>query len=428
MSDYTLNTKCVQAGYTPGNGEPRQIPIIQSTTFKYDTSEDMGKLFDLEASGYFYSRLQNPTNDYVAAKIAELEGGAAAMLTSSGQAANFFALFNICECGSHIVASSSIYGGTYNLIAVTLAKMGIRATFVSHDCTEEELNAAFTEDTRAVFGETIANPALTVLDIEKFAKAAHAHGVPLIVDNTFPTPVNCRPIEWGADIVTHSTTKYMDGHGAAIGGAIVDGGHFDWMAHAEKFPGLCTPDESYHGVTYAEKFGMGGAFITKCTSQLMRDLGCIQSPQNAFILNLGLESLHVRMPRHVENGQAVAEFLQAQPQVAYVNYPGLPTDKYYERAKKYLPNGGCGVVSFELKGGRAAAETFMKHLKLAAIETHVADARTCCLNPATSTHRQMNDEQLAAAGVPAGLVRISCGLEDKKDLIADLAQALAAIE
>ena len=428
MNEYTINTKCVQAGYTPGNGEPRQIPIIQSTTFKYDTSEDMGKLFDLEASGYFYSRLQNPTNDYVAAKIAELEGGAAAMLTSSGQAANFFALFNICECGSHIVASSSIYGGTYNLIAVTLAKMGIRATFVSPDCAEEELNAAFTEDTRAVFGETIANPALTVLDIEKFAKAAHAHGVPLIVDNTFPTPVNCRPIEWGADIVTHSTTKYMDGHGAALGGAIVDGGHFDWMAHADKFPGLCTPDESYHGVTYAEKFGMGGAFITKCTSQLMRDLGCIQSPQNAFILNLGLESLHVRMPRHVENGQAVAEFLQAQPQVAYVNYPGLPTDKYYERAKKYLPNGGCGVVSFELKGGRAAAETFMKHLKLAAIETHVADARTCCLNPATSTHRQMNDEQLAAAGVPAGRVRISCGLEDKKDLIADLAQALAAIE
>ena len=428
MDNYSINTKCVQAGYTPGNGEPRQIPIIQSTTFKYDTSEDMGKLFDLEASGYFYTRLQNPTNDYVAAKIAALEGGSAAMLTSSGQAANFFALFNICEAGSHIVASSSIYGGTFNLIDVTLKKMGIEATFVDPDCTEEELNAAFTEDTRAVFGETIANPALTVLDIEKFAKAAHAHGVPLIVDNTFPTPVNCRPIEWGADIVTHSTTKYMDGHGAALGGAIVDGGHFDWMAHAEKFPGLCTPDESYHGVTYAEKFGMGGAFITKCTSQLMRDLGCIQSPQNAFILNLGLESLHVRMPRHVENGQAVAEFLQAQPQVAYVNYPGLPTDKYYERAKKYLPNGGCGVVSFELKGGRAAAETFMKHLKLAAIETHVADARTCCLNPATSTHRQMNDEQLAAAGVPAGLVRISCGLEDKKDLIADLAQALAAIE
>ncbi len=427
MSDYKLNTKCVQAGYRPGNGEPRQIPIVQSTTFKYDTSEAMGKLFDLEASGYFYSRLQNPTCDLVAAKIAELEGGTAAMLTSSGQAANFMALFNICECGSHIVASSSIYGGTFNLISVTMAKMGIRATFVSPDCTPEELDAAFEEDTRAVFGETIANPALTVLDIEKFAKAAHAHGVPLIVDNTFPTPVNCRPIEWGADIVTHSTTKYMDGHGAALGGAIVDGGHFDWMAHADKFPGLCTPDESYHGITYAEKFGMGGAFITKCTSQLMRDFGCMQSPQNAFILNLGLESLHVRMPRHVENGQAVAEFLQKQPQVAYVNYSGLPGDRYYETAKKYLPNGGCGVVSFELKGGRKAAEIFMKHLKLAAIETHVADARTCCLNPATSTHRQMNDEQLAAAGVPAGLVRISCGLEDKEDLIADLAQALAAI-
>ena len=427
MSDYKLNTKCVQAGYRPGNGEPRQIPIVQSTTFKYDTSEAMGKLFDLEASGYFYSRLQNPTCDLVAAKIAELEGGTAAMLTSSGQAANFMALFNICECGSHIVASSSIYGGTFNLISVTMAKMGIRATFVSPDCTPEELNAAFEEDTRAVFGETIANPALTVLDIEKFAKAAHAHGVPLIVDNTFPTPVNCRPIEWGADIVTHSTTKYMDGHGAALGGAIVDGGHFDWMAHADKFPGLCTPDESYHGITYAEKFGMGGAFITKCTSQLMRDFGCMQSPQNAFILNLGLESLHVRMPRHVENGQAVAEFLQKQPQVAYVNYSGLPGDRYHETAKKYLPNGGCGVVSFELKGGRKAAEIFMKHLKLAAIETHVADARTCCLNPATSTHRQMNDEQLAAAGVPAGLVRISCGLEDKEDLIADLAQALAAI-
>ena len=427
MSDYKINTKCVQAGYTPGNGEPRQIPIVQSTTFRYATSEDMGKLFDLEASGYFYTRLQNPTNDYVAAKIAELEGGTAAMLTSSGQAANFFALFNICQSGSHIVASSSIYGGTFNLISVTMAKMGIEATFVSPDCTEEELNAAFQENTRAVFGETIANPALTVLDLEKFAKAAHEHGVPLIVDNTFPTPVNCRPIEWGADIVTHSTTKYMDGHGAAVGGAIVDSGKFDWMAHADKFPGLCTPDESYHGITYAEKFGKEGAFITKATSQLMRDLGCIQSPQNAFLLNLGLESLHVRMPRHVENGQAVAEFLQKQPQVAYVSYPGLPTDKYYEVAKKYLPNGGCGVVSFELKGGRPAAETFMKHLKLAAIETHVADARTCCLNPATSTHRQMNDEQLKAAGVPAGLVRISCGLEDKEDLIADLAQALAQI-
>lgn len=428
MSDYKMNTKCVQSGYRPGNGEPRQIPIVQSTTFKYDTSEDMGKLFDLEASGYFYTRLQNPTNDYVAAKIADMEGGTAAMLTSSGQAANFFALFNICQAGDHIVSSSSIYGGTFNLISVTMAKMGIEATFVSPDCTEEELNAAFKENTKAVFGETIANPALTVLDIEKFAKAAHAHHVPLIVDNTFPTPVNCRPIEWGADIVTHSTTKYMDGHGVAVGGAIVDSGNFDWMANAEKFPGLCTPDDSYHGITYAEKFGKEGAFITKCTAQLMRDLGCIQSPQHAFILNLGLESLHVRMPRHVENGQAVAEFLEKQPQVAYVNYPGLESDKYHERAMKYMPKGGCGVVSFELKGGRKAAETFMKHLKLAAIETHVADARTCCLNPATSTHRQMSDEQLAAAGVPAGLVRISCGLEDKEDLIADLAQALAQIE
>ncbi len=399
MSDYKMNTKCVQSGYRPGNGEPRQIPIVQSTTFKYDTSEDMGKLFDLEASGYFYTRLQNPTNDYVAAKIADMEGGTAAMLTSSGQAANFFALFNICQAGDHIVSSSSIYGGTFNLISVTMAKMGIEATFVSPDCTEEELNAAFKENTKAVFGETIANPALTVLDIEKFAKAAHAHHVPLIVDNTFPTPVNCRPIEWGADIVTHSTTKYMDGHGAAVGGAIVDSGNFDWMANAEKFPGLCTPDDSYHGITYAEKFGKEGAFITKCTAQLMRDLGCIQSPQHAFILNLGLESLHVRMPRHVENGQAVAEFLEKQPQVAYVNYPGLESDKYHERAMKYMPKGGCGVVSFELKGGRKAAETFMKHLKLAAIETHVADARTCCLNPATSTHRQMTDEQLAAAGM-----------------------------
>ena len=428
MNEYTMGTKCVQAGYTPGNGEPRQIPIVQSTTFKYDTSEDMGKLFDLEASGYFYTRLQNPTNDHVAAKIAAMEGGTAAMLTSSGQAANFFALFNICECGSHIVASSSIYGGTFNLIQVTMAKMGITVTFVSPDCTEEELNTAFQDNTRAVFGETIANPALTVLDIEKFAKAAHAHGVPLIVDNTFPTPVNCRPIEWGADIVTHSTTKYMDGHGAAVGGAIVDSGKFDWMAHADKFPGLCTPDESYHGITYAEKFGKEGAFITKCTAQLMRDFGCIQSPQHAFLLNLGLESLHVRMPRHVENGQAVAEFLQEQPQVSYVNYSGLPTDRYYTLAQKYLPNGGCGVVSFELKGGRAAAEKFMKNLKLAAIATQVADARTCCLNPATSTHRQMTDEQLEAAGVPAGLVRISCGLEDKADLIADLKQALEAID
>ena len=422
-----IDTKCVQGGYTPGNGEPRQIPIIQSTTFKYATSEDMGKLFDLEASGYFYSRLQNPTCDYVAAKIAELEGGTAAMLTSSGQAANFFALFNIVGCGDHIVASSSIYGGTFNLISVTMAKMGIETTFVSPDATEEELNAAFRPNTKAMFGETIANPALTVLDIELFAKVAHAHGVPLIVDNTFATPINCRPFEWGADIVTHSTTKYMDGHGACVGGTIVDSGNFDWMAHKDKFPGLTTPDESYHGITYAEKFGQGGAFITKCTAQLMRDFGSTQSPQSAFMLNLGLESLHVRMPRHCENGQAVAEFLNQHPKIAYVNYCGLPGDKYHKLAEKYLPNGSCGVVSFGLKGGRAAAETFMKHLKLAAIETHVADARTCCLNPATSTHRQMNDEQLRAAGVPAELVRMSCGLESKDDLIADIAQALDAI-
>ena len=424
MSNQGIGTRCVQAGYTPGNGEPRQIPIIQSTTFKYDTSEDMGKLFDLEASGYFYTRLQNPTNDHVAAKIAALEGGSAAMLTSSGQAANFFALFNICECGSHIVASSSIYGGTFNLIAVTMAKMGIEVTFVSPTASDEELDAAFKENTRAVFGETIANPALTVLDIERFANAAHRHGVPLIVDNTFPTPVNCRPIEWGADIVTHSTTKYMDGHGAAVGGAIVDSGKFDWMAHADKFPGLTKPDDSYHGIVYAKKFGKEGAFITKATAQLMRDLGCIQSPQNAFLLNLGLESLHVRMPRHVENGLAVAKFLQTREEVAKVNYPGLESDPYYELAQKYMPNGGCGVVSFELKGGRAAAESFMKKLKLAAIETHVAEARTCCLNPATSTHRQMTDEQLLEAGIPAGLVRMSCGLEDKEDLIADIANAL----
>ncbi len=427
MSEYRIGTKCVQGGYTPGNGEPRQIPIVQSTTFKYATSEDMGKLFDLEASGYFYSRLQNPTNDTVAAKIAEMEGGTAAMLTSSGQAANFFALFNICECGDHIVASSSIYGGTFNLIDVTMRKMGIDVTFVSPDATEEELNEVFKPNTKVMFGETIANPALTVLDIELFAKVAHAHGVPLIVDNTFPTPVNCRPIEWGADIVTHSTTKYMDGHGAALGGAIVDSGNFDWMAHAEKYPGLCTPDDSYHGITYAEKFGKEGAFITKCTAQLMRDFGSMQSPQNAFILNLGLESLHVRMPKHVENGQAVAEFLEAHPKVAYVNYSGLPSDKYYERAQKYLPNGGCGVVSFGLKGGREAASVFMKTLKLGAIETHVADARTCCLNPATSTHRQMTDEQLKEAGVPAELIRISLGLEDKEDLIADISNALDAI-
>ena len=428
MKNYHIGTKCVQAGYTPKNGEPRQVPIIQSTTFKYDTSEEMGKLFDLEASGYFYTRLQNPTNDYVAAKIAALEGGSAAMLTSSGQAANFFALFNICECGDHIVASSSIYGGTYNLIAVTMKKMGIDVTFVSPDADEAELNAAFQDNTKAMFGETIANPALTVLDIELFARVAHAHNVPLIVDNTFPTPVNCRPIEWGADIVTHSTTKYMDGHGAAVGGAIVDAGRFDWMAHAAKFPGLCTPDDSYHGIIYAEKFGKEGAFITKCTVQLMRDLGSIPSPNSAFLLNLGLESLHVRMPKHVENGQAVAEFLEAHPKVAYVNYPGLASSKYHERAKKYLPKGGCGVVSFGLKGGREAASTFMKNLKLGAIETHVADARTCCLNPATSTHRQLTDEQLIEAGVPAELIRISLGIEDKEDLIADIANALDSIE
>ena len=418
------NTICVQGGYTPGNGEPRQIPIIQSTTFKYNTSEDMGKLFDLEASGYFYTRLQNPTNDYVAAKIAQLEGGTAAMLTSSGQAANFFALFNICECGDHIVSSSSIYGGTFNLIAVTMKRMGIDVTFVAPTATEEELHAAFRPNTKAMFGETIANPALTVLDIELFAKVAHEHGVPLIVDNTFATPVGCRPIEWGADIVTHSTTKYMDGHGAGVGGAIVDSGNFDWMAHADKYPGLTTPDESYHGVTYAERFGNAGAFITKCTTQLMRDLGSIQSPQNAFLLNLGLESLHVRMKRHCENGQAVAEFLHDHPKVAYVNYCGLPDDPYHALAEKYLPNGSCGVVSFGLAGGREAASIFMKNLKLAAIETHVADARTCCLNPASSTHRQMTDEQLKEAGVPAELVRISIGLEDIEDLIADLSQAL----
>ncbi len=427
MSEYKMGTRCVQGGYKPGNGEPRQIPIIQSTTFRFDTSEDMGKLFDLEENGYFYSRLQNPTNDCVAEKITQMEGGTAGMLTSSGQAANFFALFNICQCGDHIVASSSIYGGTFNLISVTMAKMGIETTFVNPDASEEELDAAFRPNTKAVFGETIANPALTVLDIEKFARAAHAHGVPLIVDNTFPTPVNCRPIEWGADIVTHSTTKYMDGHGAAIGGAIVDGGKFDWMAHADKFPGLTTPDESYHGVVYAEKFGMEGAFITKCTAQLMRDFGSVQSPQNAYILNLGLESLHVRMARHVENGQAVAEFLYSHPKVAYVNYPGLPTDRYYQLAQKYLPNGGCGVVSFGLKGGGEAASVFMRELKLGAIETHVADARTCCLNPASTTHRQLSEEQRREAGVPSELVRISVGLEDKEDLIADIAQALDAI-
>lgn len=420
----SIDTTCVQGGYRPGNGEPRQLPIIQSTTFKYDTSEQMGRLFDLEESGYFYTRLQNPTNDAVAAKIAQLEGGAAGMLTSSGQAANFFALFNICEAGSHVVASSAIYGGTYNLLAHTMAKMGIESTFVSPDCTDEELEAAFRPNTRAVFGETIANPALAVLDIERFAAAAHAHNVPLIVDNTFPTPVNCRPIEWGADIVTHSTTKYMDGHGAGVGGAIVDSGKFDWMAHADLFPGLTTPDESYHGVVYAEKFGLEGAFITKATSQLMRDFGSIQSPQNAFILNLGLESLHVRMPRHCENGMAVAKFLQGSDKVSGVRFPSLPGDPYHELAEKYLPNGSCGVVSFELAGGREAAERFMAALKIAAIETHVADARTCCLHPASSTHRQMSDDELVAAGISPAMVRMSCGLEGTDDLIADIAQAL----
>ena len=427
MSNYKIETKCVQGGYTPGNGEPRQIPIVQSTTFRYETSEDMGKLFDLEASGYFYSRLQNPTCDTVAAKICELEGGAAAMLTSSGQAANFYAVFNIATCGDHVVASSAIYGGTYNLFAVTMKKMGVDFTFLSPDCTEEELEAAFRPNTKAVFGETIANPALTVLDIEKFAKAAHTHGVPLIIDNTFATPVNCRPFEWGADIVTHSTTKYMDGHGAAVGGCIVDSGKFDWMANKERFPGLCTPDDSYHGIVYAEKFGQGGAFITKATAQLMRDFGSTPAPQSAFLLNLGLESLHVRMERHCANAQAVAEFLEGHEKIAWVNYAGLPSNRYYDLAKKYMPKGTCGVVSFGVRGGRAAAEQFMKHLKLAAIETHVADARTCCLHPASATHRQMNEEELIAAGVPGDLVRLSCGLESAEDLIADLAQALETV-
>lgn len=422
-----IETKCVQGGYTPANGEPRQVPIIQSTTFKYDTSEDMAKLFDLEVSGYFYTRLQNPTNDYVAKKICEMEGGTAAMLTSSGQAASFFSVFNIAGQGDHIVSSSAIYGGTYNLFAVTMKRMGIDFTFVSPDCTREELDAAFRPNTKAVFGETIANPALVVLDIEKFAEAAHAHGVPLIIDNTFATPVNCRPIEWGADIVTHSTTKYMDGHGSAVGGCIVDSGKFDWMAHADKYPGLCTPDESYHGITYAEKFGKEGAYITKATAQLMRDFGCIQSPQNAFLLNLGLESLHVRMARHCENAQKMAEYLQSDDKVAWVTYSGLEGDKYHELAKKYLPNGSCGVVSFGVKGGRKAAEKFMKSLRLIAIETHVADARSCCLHPASATHRQMTDEELYAAGVSPDLVRLSCGIENIDDLIADVKQALEKV-
>lgn len=424
MSNLKIGTKCVQGGYTPGNGEPRQIPIIQSTTFKYATSEDMGKLFDLEASGYFYSRLQNPTCDTVAAKICELEGGTAAMLTSSGQAASFYSIFNIASCGDHIVCSSAIYGGTYNLFAVTMKRMGIEFTFISPDCSDEELNSAFKENTKAVFGETIANPALNVLDIEKFANAAHAHGVPLIIDNTFATPVNCRPFEWGADIVTHSTTKYIDGHGSGVGGCIVDSGNFDWTKYPDKFPGLCTPDESYHGVTYTERFGLGGAFITKATAQLMRDFGSIQSPQNAFLINLGLESLHLRMKRHCENGLAVAKALEADDRIAWVTYPGLESSKDYALAQKYLPNGSCGVVSFGVKGGRKAAESFMKNLKIAAIETHVADARSCCLHPASATHRQMNEQELKAAGISGDLIRFSCGIEDADDLIADIMQAL----
>lgn len=420
-------TKCIQAGYTPKNGESRMIPIIQSTTFKYDTSEDMGKLFDLEASGYFYTRLQNPTNDYVAAKLTALEGGTAGMLTSSGQAANFYSVFNIANAGDHVISSASIYGGTFNLFNVTMRKMGIDFTFVDPECSDEELEAAFKPNTKAVFGETIANPALTVFDIERFAKAAHAHGVPLIVDNTFATPINCRPFEWGCDIVTHSTTKYLDGHDATVGGAIIDSGNFDWMAHKEKFPGLCTPDESYHGITYAEKFGKEGAFITKCTAQLMRDFGSIQSPMNAYMLNLGIESLAVRVPRHCENALKVAQFLEENPNVTWVNYPGLESNKYYALAKKYMPNGTCGVVSFGVKGGRKAAEEFMKHLKVAIIATHVADAHTCVLHPASSTHRQLTDKELENCGVGADLIRLSVGIENANDIIADLKQALASI-
>ena len=422
-----IGTKCVQAGYRPKNGEPRQVPIIQSTTFKYDTGDQLGALFDLEAAGYFYTRLANPTNDSVAAKIAALEGGTAAMLTSSGQSAEFYALFNLVGQGDHIVSSSTIYGGTYNLMAVTMARMGVETTFVNPDCSDEELDAAFRPNTKAVFGETLANPALTVLDIERFAQAAHRHGVPLLVDNTFATPIHCRPFEWGADIVIHSTTKYMDGHAAAVGGCIVDSGHFDWTAHADKFPGLTTPDESYHGVVYTERFGLAGAYITKATTQLMRDLGAIQSPQHAFLLNLGLESLHLRMPRHAANGQAVAECLAANPNVDWVRFPGLPDDPYHALASKYMPDGTCGVVSFGAKGGRDAAQRFMAGLQIIAIETHVADARSCCLHPASTTHRQMNDQQLAEAGVSPELIRISCGIEDTADLVADVDQALSRL-
>ena len=419
-----FDTNCLHAGYRPGSGEPRNIPIIQSTTFRYETSEEMGRLFDLEAAGYFYTRLQNPTSDAVAARLCALEGGTAAMLLSSGQAASFFSIFNIASAGDHVVSSTAIYGGTYNLFAVTMKRMGIEFTFVDPDCTEDELNAAFRPNTRALFGETIANPALTVLDIEKFAHAAHAHGVPLIVDNTFATPALCRPFEWGADIVIHSTTKYLDGHAAAVGGAIVDSGRFDWEAHADKYPGLTTPDESYHGVTYTKKFGQGGAYITKATAQLMRDFGSTPAPMNAWLLGMGIETLPLRMARHCSNAQGVAEYLQKHEKVAWVRYAGLPGDKYYELARKYLPQGCCGVVSFGVKGGRAAAERFMAGLKLASIATHVADAKTCVLHPASATHRQMNDAELAAAGVAPDLVRFSVGLEDLDDLIQDLAQAL----
>lgn len=422
-----IDTTAVHGGYRPGNGEPREVPIYQSTTWRYESSAEMAKLFDLAAAGYFYTRLANPTNDTVAAKIAELEGGSAAMLTSSGQAANFFAIFNLCSAGDHVVSASTIYGGTYNLFAVTMKRMGIDFTFVAPDCSDEELEAAFQPNTKCVFGETVANPALAVLDIERFANAAHAHGVPLILDNTFPTPVHCRPIEFGCDIVTHSTTKYMDGHGVAVGGAIVDAGKFDWLAHADKFPGLTEPDESYHGVTYTKDFGLGAAFITKATAQLMRDFGAIQSPQNAFYLSLGLESLHLRMARHAANGAAVAEFLANHPKVAWVRYPGLPGDKYYDLAQKYMPDGTCGVISFGVEGGREKSEAFMGGLKLAQIATHVADARTCCLHPASTTHRQMTDEELTAAGISPDLVRLSCGIENAQDIIDDIAQALDAL-
>ena len=427
MPEYKPSTQCIHAGYVPGNGEPRNIPIVQSTTFRYTTGEAMGALFDLEAEGYFYTRLQNPTNDRVAAKICALEGGTAAMLTASGQAANFYAVFNLASCGDHVVASSAIYGGTYNLFAVTMKRMGIEFTFVDPDCTPGELEAAFRPNTKAVFGETIANPALTVLDIEAFAAAAHAHGVPLIVDNTFPTPIHCQPFRWGADIVTHSTTKYMDGHANAVGGAIVDSGRFDWMAHADRFPGLTTPDASYHGITYAEKFGLGGAYITKATAQLMRDFGSIPSPQNAYYLNIGLETLPLRVAQHCKNGQAAAEYLAAHPKVAWVNYPGLPGNKYHALAKKYMPDGTCGVVSFGVKGGREAASRFMAGLELASIATHVADAKTCVLHPASTTHRQMNDAELAAAGVSPDLLRLSVGIEDSADILADLEKALAGV-